>query len=426
MEQLKRRELCRGIYLNSVRDDRFKSGRISVNMSVPLMDETAAENALMIQLLGRSCKAYPDYISLNREVSRLYGAALTTDCIKMGDLQTLTLSVSGLDDRYTLDGEVLSKELAGLLCKMLFEPKLDGEAFAEDDVEQERRQLLELIEAEANEKRGYAIKQCIRLMCKKDSFGLSRIGTHEQVSSVTPQEVYKAWRRVLETAVVNIVVVGELDDEAIGEAFKSEFTKLDRAVTDCTIKPYEFDGELRQSVETQEVMQSKLVMGFSCKISAGDERADHAKLMTLVLGGTPSSKLFTNVREKESLCYYCAANYNRQKGIILVDSGVEKQNIEKAKTEILNQLEQIKQGNITDFEISAAKLAVGDSAGMVTDSVSGIEKFYSSQLFEKEILSPEQAAHRINAVTKEQIIEAAKCVELAAVYVLTDGKEGEE
>lgn len=426
MEQLKRRELCRGIYLNSVRDDRFKSGRISVNMSVPLKDETAAENALMIQLLGRSCKAYPDYISLNREVSRLYGAALTTDCIKMGDLQTLTLSVSGLDDRYTLDGEVLSEELAQLLCKMLFEPKLDGEAFAAADVEQERRQLLELIEAEANEKRGYAIKQCIRLMCKNDSFGISRIGTYEQVSSVTPQEVYKAWRRVLETAVVNIVVVGELDDEAIGEAFKAEFTKLDRAVTDCTIKPYEFDGELRQSVETQEVMQSKLVMGFSCKISAGDERADHAKLMTLVLGGTPSSKLFTNVREKESLCYYCAANYNRQKGIILVDSGVEKQNIEKTKTEILNQLEQIKQGNITDFEISAAKLAVGDSAGMVTDSVSGIEKFYSSQLFEKEILSPEQAAHRINAVTKEQIIEAAKCVELAAVYVLTDGKEGEE
>ena len=173
-------------------------------------------------------------------------------------------------------------------------------------------------------------------------------------------------------------------------------------------------------------MQSKLVMGFSCNISSGDERADHAKLMTLVLGGTPSSKLFTNVREKKSLCYYCAASYNREKGLILVDSGVEKQNIEKAKAEILNQLEQIKQGNITDFEISAAKLAVGDSAGMVTDTVSGIEKFYSSQLFEKEILSPEQAAQRINAVTKEQIIEAAKCVELAAVYVLTDGKECEE
>lgn len=426
MEQMKRCELCRGIYLNSVKDDRFKSGRISVNLSVPIVKETVAQNALLIQLLGRCCKAYPDYISLNREVSRLYGAVIGTDCVKLGDLQTLTLSVSGLDDRYTLNGEVLSEELANLLCKMLFEPKLEGEAFASDDVEQERRQLLELIEAEANDKRRYAVKQCIGMMCQNDPFGISRVGTYDQVCSVTPQDVYRAWKNVLETAVVNIVVVGRLDDEAIGDAFKAEFLKLERNAVECGITPYEFDGELKQLVETQEVMQSKLVMGFSCKISAGDERADHAKLMTLVLGGTPSSKLFTNVREKESLCYYCAANYNRQKGIILVDSGVEKQNIEKAKKEILNQLEQIKQGNITDFEISAAKLAVGDSAGMVTDSVSGIEKFYSSQLFEKEILSPEQAAQRINAVTKEQIVEAANCVELAAVYVLTDGKEGEE
>lgn len=159
MEQMKRREICRGIYLNSVKDDRFKSGRISVNLSVPIVKETVAQNALLIQLLGRCCKAYPDYISLNREVSRLYGAVIGTDCVKLGDLQTLTLSVSGLDDRYTLNGEVLSEELANLLCKMLFEPKLEGEAFASDDVEQERRQLLELIEAEANDKRRYAVKQ---------------------------------------------------------------------------------------------------------------------------------------------------------------------------------------------------------------------------------------------------------------------------
>ncbi|MCQ4021493.1 MULTISPECIES: EF-P 5-aminopentanol modification-associated protein YfmF [unclassified Ruminococcus] len=426
MEQLIRRELSHGIYLNSVRDDRFKSGRISVNMFVPLKEETAAENALLTQLLGRSCKDYPDYISLNREVSRLYGAALTAECVKMGDFQAITLSVSGLDDRYTLNGEVLSKELAELLCKMIFEPKLEGEAFAGYDVEQERRQLLELIEAEANEKRGYAIKQCIRLMCENDRFGISRFGTYEQVQCVTPEQLYKAWRRVLETAIVNIVVVGELDSEGIGEALNAEFKRIERKPVNGVIKPYIFDGEVKQETEIQEVMQSKLVLGFSCNITAGDERADHAKLMTLVLGGTPSSKLFTNVREKESLCYYCAASYNRQKGIILVDSGVEKQNIEKAKKEILNQLEQIKLGNITEFEISAAKLAVGDSAGMVTDSVSGIDKFYSSQLFEKEILSPAQAAQRISAVTKEQIVEAAKCVELAAVYVLTDGKEGIE
>lgn len=426
MEQIKRRKLDCGIYLNSVEDNRFKSGKISVNMYLPLKEETAAENALLIQLLGRSCKAYPDYISLNREVNRLYGAMLGASCVKMGDFQMLTLSIYGVDDRYTLDGDALSKELVGLICKMLFEPKLEGEAFAKYDVEQERRQLLETIEAEANEKRAYAIKQCIRMMCENDSYGISWHGTYEQVKAVTPEQLYKAWRNLLENALVNIFVVGELDVDGIGEIFKDEFNKVQRNYVENTITPFEFDGKVKEKTEHQEVMQSKLVMGFNCKISAQDERADNAKLMSIVLGGTPSSKLFMNVREKESLCYYCAASYNRQKGIIIVDSGVEKQNIEKAKKEILNQIEQIKLGNISDFEINAAKLAVVDSAGVVNDSVSGIEKFYVSQVFENEILSPSQTAEKINAVTKEQIVEAANCVELAAVYVLTDNKEGME
>lgn len=426
MEQLVRRELCRGIYFNSVKDSRFKTGKISINMFVPISEQNAAENALLIQLLGRSCKEYPDYISLNREVNRLYGAALEASCSKMGDLQVLTLSVSGLDDRYALNGECLSQELVGLLCKMLFEPKLEGEKFAESDTEQERRKLLEVIEAEINEKRGYAVSNCINLMCENDNYGIKRYGSYEGVKAVTARDLYKAWKRLLETAVINIFVVGELGAESIGASFKARFEQIERNPVDCDIKTYEFDGQLKEKVEHQQVMQSKLVMGFSTGISSPDERADHAKLMTLVLGGTPSSKLFVNVREKKSLCYYCAATYNRQKGIIIIDSGVEKQNIQAAKEEILNQIEQLKQGNITDFEIEAAKLAVGDSSGMVTDSVSGIDRFYSSQVFEKEILSPQQTAEKINKVTKQQIIDAAKCIELAAVYVLTDDKEDGE
>ncbi len=422
MENFSRRELDSGIFLNSVKDERFKTGRISANISTPLRENTAAENALLIQLLGRSCKAYPDYISLNREMNRLYGASLSTQCAKLGDLQQLSLSMTGLDDRYTLNGEKLSKELAGLLCKMLFEPKREGEAFSSYDTEQERRKLLETMQAEINEKRSYAITRCVGIMCENDSFGIRKYGSPEQLKSVTPKQLYSAWQRLLSTSVVNIMVAGELDADAVGELFKSEFNKIERAPENIETKMFKRDDKVKEETERQNVAQSKLVMGFSCGINVNDDRVDAAKLMAIILGGTPSSKLFVNVREKQSLCYYCASSYNRQKGIILVDSGVENQNIEKAKNEILNQIEQMKLGNITDFEISAAKLAVEDSSGMVTDSISAIESFYISQIFENEILSPQEAAKRISAVTKEQIIEAASCVELAAVYVLTNGE----
>ena len=424
MEKFSRRELSPGIYLNSIKDDRFKSCKISVNMYMPMTNDTAAENALLIQLLGRSCREYPDYMSLNREVNRLYGASIGADCTKIGDLQQLVLSVSGLDDRYALNGEKLSQELVKLLCKMLFEPKLEGEAFAQYDTQQERRKLLELIESEINEKRGYAITQCVSLMCENDSFGIRRYGSYEQVKAVTPQQLYTAWKRLLETAVINIVVVGSPDAGAIGEMFSEKFSTINRRPENYSTRMFKLDSGVKEKTEEQEVMQSKLVMGFACNIDENDPNsADCAKLMTLVLGGTPSSKLFTNVREKESLCYYCAASYNRQKSIVLIDCGVEKQNVEKAKKEILNQLEQMKKGNISEFEINAAKLAVADSSGIVTDSIGGIDKFYTSQLFEKEIITPEQAAERINAVTAKQLVEAANCVELAAVYLLTDNKE---
>lgn len=422
MEKLNRSEICSGIYLNSVEDDRFKTGKISINMSMPLKEKTAAENALLIQLLGRCCREYPDYISLNRKINSLYGAGLDLYCSKLGDLQVLTLSIAGLDDRYTLEGEVLSKEFVELLCKMIFDPKLDGEAFSEDDVEQERRQLLETIEAETNEKRSYAINQCIQLMCESSNYGLRRYGSYNAVQAVTPHQLYIAWKNLISTATININVIGKFNTDIIRETFKAKFEKITRKPIECIIRPFEFDKKIKNKIETQDIMQSKLVMGFGLNINHTSNNADTAKLMSLILGGIPSSKLFINVREKKSLCYYCSASYNYHKDIIFVDCGVEKQNIEKAKKEILNQIEQIKDGNISDFEIQAAKLAVSDNMGTVTDTVSGIEKFYSFQSFDKEILTPDQKAERINRVTKQQIIDIANCVELAAVYVLTDNK----
>lgn len=424
MDKIISRELCPGVYLNSVRDGRFKTGKIVVDMYLPLAEESAAENALLIQLLGRCCERCPDYLSLNREINSLYGASLSVACSKTGDFQQLSLSISALDDRYTLSGEKLSGKLIGLLCDLIFRPKLDGEAFAGEDVEQERRKLLEAIQAEINEKRSYAISQCIKLLCKGDKAAVDKYGSAEAVKAATPQSLYKAWVNLKEKALFNITVVGELDADSIGDSFKAEIEISSRQPYDKKIAPLIAADEIKEQTERQKVMQSKLVMGFSCKDSGS--KAYSAKLMSIVLGGTPSSKLFLNVREKNSLCYYCAASYNSHKGYLLVDSGVEKQNIERAREEILNQINEMKNGNITDFEIEAAKLAVAQSSGMITDSVSGIADFYASQFFDDEILTPEKRAEAIASVTKEEIVKAASGVELKTVYVLTGDEEGEE
>lgn len=393
-------------------------------MYLPLSEDTAAENALLIQLLGRCCERCPDYLSLNREINSLYGALLSASCSKAGDFQQLSLSVSALDDRYTLFGERLSGKLMGLLCDLIFRPRLEGEAFVSDDVEQERRKLLEAIQAELNEKRSYAISRCVKFLCEGDKAAVDKYGSAEAVKAVTPQSLYRAWINLKQRALFNITVVGELDVDFIAESFKAEIEKSPRQPYDKKINPLVPADIVKEKTEKQKVMQSKLVMGFSCKDSGS--KAYGARLMSIVLGGTPSSKLFLNVREKNSLCYYCAASYNSHKGYLLVDSGVEKQNIERAREEILNQINEMKNGNITDFELEAAKLAVAQSSGMITDSIGAITDFYSSQFFDEEILTPEQRSKAIEAVTKDEIVKAASGVELKAVYILTGDEEGEE
>ena len=148
------------------------------------------------------------------------------------------------------------------------------------------------------------------------------------------------------------------------------------------------------------------------------------RLMISLYGGTPSSKLFLNVREKMSLCYYCAARPNVSKGIAFVDCGVEHQNIKKAKEEILNQLDQIRKGNFTDEDLNYAKLSMVNAFRSAGDSAPSIEGWYLSQVLYGTERSPEMEAEAIDAIDRNAVIAAANQMQLDTVYLLTDDSVG--
>lgn len=424
MNAINRQEIAKGVYFNSIDDKRFKTGRISITMLTPLKEETAAQNALLAQVLTRSCAKYPDFISLNKHLNSLYGAGISGYCRKFGEAQAVTLSVAGLDDRFTINNEKISSELTELLCTILFEPKLEDGGFCKDDLEQERRQLIDMIDAEFNEKRIYAVNRCIEIMCKNEAFGIKRYGSKERVEQLKPQDVFAAWENLLKTARVEIMMIGASDTHAAQEAFTKAFQGIERSVTEISTEIVRQPERVTEETESMDVAQSKLVMAFRSGIAEPDGDVMAARLMCAVLGGTPNSKLFLNVREKYSLCYYCAARFDRNKGIITIESGVETENIDKAREEILNQVEALKNGELTDFEIDATKLSVANSFTSMSDTVGSTEAWYISQLLDKERLSPEEATKRVMAVTKEEIIDAAKKMALDTVYVLTNTDAG--
>ena len=366
MNFINRNEIANGVYFTNIKDSRFKTMKISVNIVVPLSVETASENALVDGLLVRSCKKYPDFTVLSKKLSSLYGADLTSSLSKHGESQVIKISVSGLDDRYSLDDVSIAKELSELLCSVIFEPNVKNNAFIESELEQERRQLLDVIDSEFNEKRIYAMGQLIKHMCKDEVFGIKRYGTAEKIKAATAESLCKAWQNLLKTAKFEILYIG--DDKA-KEVFAKAFANIERNVVTSSTDVVKNVSKEKHITEEMELSQSKLVMGFRTQISAGDEEAVAERLMCAVLGGTASSKLFNNVREKQSLCYYCSSSYDSIKGIMYINSGVEGENLEKAEKAILKEIEDMKNGEITDFEIEATKLAVVNSFKSSSDSV---------------------------------------------------------
>lgn len=421
---IENRMIASGINFKGIRDSKFKTLRLSVHFMLPVQKDQVAANGLLAFLLTRASREYPDFTKLAQRLAELYGASLNADVSKLGDVQVLSISATGLSDRLTLNGEKISEALANLLCSVLFNPLLENGQFPRESFLQEQRQTLEMLDAEYNDKRIYAKQRCEELMCAEEPYGVGRCGTKEQIAALSREDLLPAWKRLVETARIEVMAMGDCNTTKIYELFCQAVAGLVRGeVRHCTTENVAAARTVKNEVESMDVAQSKLVMGFRTGIAIPDSRLSAAKLMCTIFGGTPHSKLFLNVREKLSLCYYCSSQLNSMKGIMLVQSGVETKNIERAKEEILAQLQQMKDGDFSEDDIIAAKKSLCNSYKTLADSLGGLESWYLSQTFASTVRSPEESAAEINAVTKEEIVEAARLVSLDTVYSLI-GKEG--
>lgn len=425
MAQINKTTICEGVNFHSIKDTRFKTMRMSVHFLIPLSKQTAASHALLPYLLTRACKDYPDYTKLSQRLAELYGASVSADVSKLGDVQLLTITATGIADDYCFEGESISQDLAKLICQMVFEPPFDETGnFREEDFKQEKRQTLENIEAEYNDKRSYAKLRCEQIMCQEEPYGVSRYGSKEDVLALSRQELRKAWEDLITSARVEVMVLGNCHPQEVYDGFQAAFAKQQRkACEDCKTTVVLQAGAVKDQTETMQVAQSKLVMGFRVGTQPDTEEEMATRLMVALYGGTPHSKLFLNVREKLSLCYYCSSQYNAAKGIMLVQSGVETKNIEAAKQEILAQLDEIRQGKFTDEEIASAKLSLCNGYQTIEDYLGGTESWYLSQVFRKAVITPQEAAAQVNRVSRQQIIDAANRVTLDTIYRL-EGSEG--
>ncbi|MCI8624460.1 MAG: insulinase family protein [Provencibacterium sp.] len=419
-----REQLADGIYFSHVADSKFYSNRLSVNLVVPLAAGSVTDNAIVPSVLRLGCRTCPDFTALNRRLGLLYGAALGGDVSRFGAHQILSVSAKGLDRRVALQGEDMVRELCGLVCDIALDPLLVDGVFGKEQVDLERHNLIDTILSEINDKRIYAQTQCLSLMFGESPRALHPYGTVEEAQRITPASAYAAYRRMLENAQIELMFVGGGDYRAALETFRARFAGCRRGAVQAAVPSVAaLSGPVKERTETMEVNQSKLVMGFRCRQSG--ERGVYAlRLMSAMYGGTPFSKLFLNVREKLSLCYYCSSRYDRGNGVMIVGSGVEKEKKQAAKEEILRQLQAMRDGDFTDEELHNTVLAMNTGFAATGDSLHALESWYLTQILFGQEHSPDEERAVMQTITREEVIEAARGVELDSVYFLTS--QGEE
>lgn len=426
MAEFIKTNIANGIDILSVPANQFKTNEIALSLLMPLSAETASLNAIIPMLLCRSSREYKTINELNSRLAYLYGAILAPSVSKVGEAQLLKLGITCVDDRFSFDDEKISKSCISLLLSLLFEPKLDENGcFYEEDIEREKRILTEKIESEENEKRTYVLRKAEEAMFNGEPYAVSRFGTKENVALITKESAFAQWEKIIETSKVLLTVVGSADAADYANELKEKFLTVNRNYTpvgEAVFKP--FAENVNEITEKIEVNQGKLVLGFRVNMKPDDERTPAMRSFTDVFGGGVYSKLFTNVREKMSLCYYCSARYVRKKSFIIVQCGCEEENMDKAVNEILNQLNEIKKDNF-DYEFESSKIGLSDSINSVNDAPETLEGWYSVQLGEENFKTPSQSAAENNAVTKKQIIECANLVSLDTVYKLVSIGEGE-
>ncbi len=398
-----------GYTLTTIKTDKFKTNLISVSFQSEIDRETVTKRSLLPYVLRSATEKYPSKKEINTYLESLYGASLSTTVEKRGKTHNIKFYLSLANEKFLGNREPLLEEGVELLKEVILRPLLINDAFKEQVVEIEKRLLKEYIESIYDDKVSYALQKLVENMCAGETFSINSIGYVEDLNQINAQSLMETYQQMLNENPVNITVVGDIDHEKVYNIFKKHFDFQHRAVNLPVIDKEDKQIEdVKVTKEEQDIAQGKLNIGYRTYTRIGDEDYLPLLVFNAMFGGYAHSKLFINVREKESLCYYCASRLDNYKGVMYVYSGIESQNYEKALKIIDEQLKDMMSGNFTDKEMNLAKKSLINSKLESMDQASGMMAHEALNRLLPKPLTVEEWVNQVNSVTAEQIASITK------------------
>ena len=406
---IKRLNVSDNLRLTSVRTDKFKAGTLTLHIQAPVSAESVAFASVLCGVLKRGNKKYPSVSSLYRRLDELYASSLDIRTSFNSNEISLSLSSELLDNSYAPCGTDILDGVIELMAQSLLCPLADGDAFPEDTVEREITTIRNALLAESNNTHSYSlirVKEMLHRANPDYPTIEAMLGSLERVNAHSLWEFYQS---LISYAPLDAFYVGSSDAETVAQKLRhyfGNFNPTKRFDVGAKLPDAPFPFEVRS--EKMSVSQGKLALGFhsDVNLATGDYHA--AIMFNEIFGCSPVSKLFMNVREKMGLCYYCSSSYNTFSGSLIVASGIENSKRDIATREILAQLEAIKNGKISESELTAAKKSLVNVYRQSYDNPFDISNFYSSRLRLGINESIEDCIAAFEALSLDDIVRVAR------------------
>lgn len=422
-------QIKEGIMLHIIPTDKFKTNLLSIFLTTPLTRENVTKNSLLTAVLRRGSKTMPTQDKISKVLEEMYGTSFDCGIEKTGDNHVLKFYLEAVNDMFLPNQEEIFKGCVSILLEVILDPLTENGIFKQEYVESEKNTIRQLIDGKIDDKARYASERCIEEMYKNKPYGLYKYGYKEDLDQIDSKNLYEYYEQLLSSCKIDIFVSGDIAQEKVKDTIIGDQNikrLIPRKPKYCVSTAEANKGEksVKEIQEQMNITQGKLVMGL--KVLEQQENTRYvAMIYNAILGGTATSKLFQNVREKASLAYSAGSTYQKQKNIVLIKCGIEIANYSKAVEIIKQQLQDMKNGIFEQEDIDNAKQQIISTIRTIPNEQDTEIIYYFGQEIEGTNISYEQYIKEIEQVTKEQIVEIAKQIQLDIIYFLTEeGKRG--
>ncbi|MDR0922084.1 MAG: insulinase family protein [Lactobacillales bacterium] len=423
-------QLKKGVTLTVIPTEKFKTVRVLIRFSTMLEEETVTKRTLLSSLLETNSKNYPVQTDISEKLAEMYGTSFNIYVGRKGNHHWLSLAMNFVNDKYLNDeNENVLDEAIRFIEEILFSPNIQGGKFHEETFQREKENLKQYMDSVKEDKQYYASLALNKLFFRDSAVqGMPSFGKSEYLEKETSQSLASYYRQVLTQDDVDILVIGDVEEKEIAEKF-SKLPFVDRLAPLGNIfyTPTE-NNVINQRVEREHLAQSKLNLAYRLPIRYDSPRYFALQVFNGLFGGFAHSKLFMNIREKESMAYYASSSFDSFRGLLTVQTGIDAKNEKRVLHMIHEELENIRLGNITKDEMEQTKAMLKNSYLLGLDNANSlIEKQFIEELIPKSSYSQEEWMKLIDFVTKEQVMKIAEEVELQAIFFLegTEEESGE-